>query len=106
LGIIDILKLIADNNRMRILNILHNKNKTCVCVLEDILELNQSNLSRHLNKLKKAGIIIGEKRAQWIDYEISEKFLEENQFVKEILETRLTGGMFLEDLNKITCSKC
>ena len=51
--ILDILKLIADKNRMRILNILYNKNKTCVCVLEEILELNQSNLSRHLNRLKK-----------------------------------------------------
>ena len=106
LEIIDILKLIADNNRMRILNILHNKNKTCVCVLEDILGLNQSNLSRHLNKLKKAGIIIGEKRSQWVDYEISEKFLKENNFVKEILEARLTGGIFLEDLNNVKCLEC
>ena len=52
--IMDILKLISDNNRMRILNILYKKDKICVCVLEDILGLNQSNLSRHLNKLKKA----------------------------------------------------
>ena len=91
---------------MRILNILYNKNKTCVCVLEDILNLNQSNLSRHLNKLKKAGIIIGEKRTQWVDYEISEKFLKENPFVKEILESRLTEEIFLKDLNNFKCLKC
>ncbi|WP_372713138.1 ArsR/SmtB family transcription factor [Ilyobacter sp.] len=102
----DILKLISDINRMRILNILHNKNKTCVCVLEDILGLNQSNLSRHLNKLKKAGVIIGKKRSQWVDYEISEEFLEENHFVKEILETRLTGKIFLEDLKNTECTEC
>jgi ArsR family transcriptional regulator len=106
LEIIDILKLIADKNRMRILNILHNKNKTCVCILEEILELNQSNLSRHLNKLKKAGIIVGEKRVQWVYYEISEKFLEENYFVKEILEERLDGGIFLEDLEKTKYLEC
>ncbi|MCS5420891.1 MULTISPECIES: ArsR/SmtB family transcription factor [Psychrilyobacter] len=104
--IIEILKLISDKNRMRILNILHNKNKTCVCILEEILELNQSNLSRHLNKLKKAGIIVGEKRVQWVYYEISEKFLKENYFVKEILESRLNGGIFLEDLNRIKYSEC
>lgn len=104
--ILDILKLIADKNRMRILNILYNKNKTCVCVLEEILELNQSNLSRHLNRLKKAGIIIGEKRVQWVDYEISKKFLKENSFVKEILEERLNDGIFLEDLKKTECLKC
>jgi len=104
--IMDILKLIADKNRMRILNILYNKNKTCVCVLEDILNLNQSNLSRHLNRLKKAGIIIGEKRVQWVDYEISEKFLKENIFVKEILESRLTEEIFLKDLSKFRCLEC
>lgn len=104
--IIDILKLIADKNRLRILNILYNKNKTCVCILEEILELNQSNLSRHLNKLKKAGIIIGEKRVQWVDYKISEEFIEENYFVKEILEERLGEGIFLEDLEKTKNLKC
>lgn len=104
--IMDILKLISDNNRMRILNILYKKDKICVCVLEDILGLNQSNLSRHLNKLKKAGIIVGEKRSQWVDYEISEKFLQENQFVREILETRLTGEIFLNDLENLKCSTC
>lgn len=104
--IIEILKLIADKNRMRILNILHNKDKTCVCVLEKILELNQSNLSRHLNRLKKAGIIIGEKRVQWVYYKISEKFLEKNYFVKEILDERLDSGIFLEDLKKIKGLEC
>ena len=103
--IIEILKLVADNNRMRILNILYHKNKTCVCVLEDTLELNQSNLSRHLNKLKKAGIIIGEKRSQWVDYKISEVFLRENEFIREILEKRLDSGIFLDDLKKM-CLEC
>lgn len=104
--IIDLLKLISDKNRMRILNILYNKNKTCVCILEEILGLNQSNLSRHLNKLKKAGIITGEKRLQWVDYEISKKFLKENYFVKEILEDKLNYGIFSEDLNKTECLSC
>ena len=104
--IIDILKLVADINRMRILNILYSKGKVCVCVLEEILELNQSNLSRHLNKLKKAGLIKGERRSQWMDYEISEEFLEENSFVRGILEERLDGEIFLTDLSKAGCKSC
>lgn len=103
---IDILKLIADNNRMRILNLLYKKEKICVCVLEEILELNQSNLSRHLNKLKRAGIIIGEKRAQWVDYRISMKFINEYNFLKEILEERVSYGVFLEDLKKVSIASC
>lgn len=104
--IIEILKLIADINRMRILNILYSRGKVCVCVLEEILELNQSNLSRHLNKLKKAGVITGERRSQWIDYEISEEFLDNNSFIREILEERLKGEVFVTDLNKAGCSNC
>ena len=104
--IIDILKLIADKNRMRILNILFNKDKTCVCVLEKILDLNQSNLSRHLNKLKKLGVIIGEKKLQWVYYEISENFIKENSFIKEILEKRLDEEIFLEDLKKSRNIEC
>ena len=39
------LKALADTNRLRILNLLHEET-LCVCDLEAILELNQSNLSR------------------------------------------------------------
>ncbi len=106
MDIIEVLKLIADVNRMRILNILYSRGKVCVCVLEEILELNQSNLSRHLNKLKKAGLIVGERRSQWIDYEISEEFLNKNSFVREILEERLEGEVFLTDLSKAGCTNC
>lgn len=106
MDIIEILKLIADINRMRILNILYSREKVCVCVLEEILELNQSNLSRHLNKLKKTGLIKGERRSQWMDYEISEEFLEKNTFVREILEERLGGDIFLTDLSKAGCKSC
>ena len=103
---IEVLKLISDLNRLRILNILYKKDKICVCVLEEILELNQSNLSRHLNKLKKAGIIEGEKRSQWVDYRICKKFLDENSYIRDILEERLTEEIFLEDLKKIQCEIC
>lgn len=103
---IDILKLISDLNRLRILNILYHKEDTCVCVLEEILQLNQSNLSRHLNKLKKSGIIVGKKRAQWVDYSLSLKFLKENNYVMEILKNELKDEIFIEDLKKVKISQC
>ncbi|HET6450728.1 MAG TPA: metalloregulator ArsR/SmtB family transcription factor, partial [Spirochaetia bacterium] len=58
----DLLKALADTNRLRILNLLHEQT-LCVCDLEAILELNQSNLSRHLSKLKQAGIVSARKEA-------------------------------------------
>ena len=63
----DILKALADSNRLRILNLLHEKT-LCVCDLEAVLELNQSNLSRHLSRLKQAGIVKARKEALFTYY--------------------------------------
>jgi ArsR family transcriptional regulator, arsenate/arsenite/antimonite-responsive transcriptional repressor len=88
LDIIEVLKALADETRIRILNILR-KETLCVCDLEEILELSQSNASRHLTKLKSARLIISEKQAQWVYYRVNEKILEEYSFVKDLLEKEL-----------------
>jgi ArsR family transcriptional regulator len=63
----EVLKALADTNRLRILNLLHERT-LCVCDLEAILELNQSNLSRHLAKLKQAGLVNARKKALFTYY--------------------------------------
>ena len=63
----EVLKALADPNRLRILNLLHDQT-LCVCDLEDILGLNQSNLSRHLSKLKQAGVVSASKKALFTFY--------------------------------------
>ncbi|HKL10573.1 MAG TPA: metalloregulator ArsR/SmtB family transcription factor [Clostridia bacterium] len=70
---VEIMKALADENRLRILNLL-NRNLLCVCELETILNLNQSNISRHLAKLRNMGIIIAEKDAQWVHYKLDKEF--------------------------------
>ena len=63
----DILKALADPNRLRVLNLLDGRT-LCVCDLEDILGLNQSNLSRHLAKLKQAGLVTATKKGLFMYY--------------------------------------
>jgi ArsR family transcriptional regulator, arsenate/arsenite/antimonite-responsive transcriptional repressor len=67
MNISDVLKALADRNRIRILNLLHERT-LCVCDLEIILKLNQSNLSRHLATLRHAGIVVAEKKALFTYY--------------------------------------
>ncbi|MBK5252079.1 MAG: winged helix-turn-helix transcriptional regulator [Peptostreptococcaceae bacterium] len=74
---VEIMKALADENRLRILNLL-NRNLMCVCELETILELNQSNISRHLAKLRNMGIIVADKDAQWVHYRLDKEFKKEN----------------------------
>lgn len=63
----DTLKALADPNRLRILNLLGDRT-LCVCDLEEVLGLNQSNLSRHLAKLKAAGLVTSKKSGLFIYY--------------------------------------
>ena len=49
--LVEIFKAFGDETRIRILNLLRNS-EMCVCEIEAILGINQSNASRHLNKLK------------------------------------------------------
>ncbi len=69
----EVYKALADDNRLRILNILAER-ELCVCEIEEVLGITQSNASRHLNKLRQAGIIVSRKEAQWIYYSFSPDF--------------------------------
>jgi len=82
--LIDILKALADETRLRILSQII-KNEMCVCEIEDCLELTQSNASRHLTVLKKAGVLQSYKNAQWTYYKISEEFTNENKELYDYL---------------------
>lgn len=75
MDLVEIFKAFGDETRIRILNLLGG-GELCVCEIETILGITQSNASRHLNKLRAAGIITYEKKSQWVYYRMNEEFLE------------------------------
>lgn len=75
---IEVLKALADETRLRILSQLL-KSEMCVCEIEHCLKLTQSNASRHLTVLKKAGVLSSYKKAQWTYFKMSEDFIDENK---------------------------
>ncbi|MEW6623086.1 MAG: metalloregulator ArsR/SmtB family transcription factor [Bacillota bacterium] len=93
--LIQLLKALSDETRLRILNLL-TKEELCVCEIEYLLNINQSNASRHLNKLWVSKIITYEKRAQWVYYKLNEKLIKEYPFISELLSN---------ELNKMEISK-
>lgn len=82
--IIKLLKAISDETRIRILNLLMIK-ELCVCELEVLLDLNQSNASRHLNKLSSADILKSYKKGQYVYYFINPDFIKNNMQFYETL---------------------
>ena len=74
---IDLFKALAEESRLRILALLL-QDEMCVCEIEDCLDMNQSNVSRHLTALKRCGILQAFKKAQWVYYKIDNDFIEKN----------------------------
>jgi ArsR family transcriptional regulator, arsenate/arsenite/antimonite-responsive transcriptional repressor len=95
-----ILKALADENRLRILNLLAQQ-YLCVCEIEAVLGFTQSNASRHLTKLKEAGIISQEKQGQFVFHRLQSGIIEKSLFLK-LLITDLPGiPEFKADLDKL-----
>jgi ArsR family transcriptional regulator, arsenate/arsenite/antimonite-responsive transcriptional repressor len=82
--LVKVIKALGDENRVRILNLLRKRNM-CVCELESVLNVTQSNVSRHLLKLKEADIIDFEKQGQFVFYKINDPILKEYPFIQNIL---------------------
>lgn len=67
-ALVAMLKALSDPTRLRILEILHRRGETCVCELEAALGMTQSNISFHINTLKKAGLVVSQKVGKWVFY--------------------------------------
>ena len=71
----NLFKAMADETRLRILMMMIEE-ELCVNELENILKLNQSNVSRHLAKLQAAGLVSSRRAAQHIYYRLDKKVTE------------------------------
>lgn len=86
--LIQILKALSDETRLRILNILRD-GPLCVCEIEAILEISQSNASRHLSKLTNANLVNYYKEAKFIYYKLDHETLTQYSFIQNILDNEL-----------------
>jgi DNA-binding transcriptional ArsR family regulator len=65
----DILKALAHPVRVLIVNAL-TKGDRCVCKLNELSDIDQSNISRHLAILKKAGIVSDRREGMKVFYHL------------------------------------
>lgn len=64
-------KLLSDETRFRCLLMIARQGEMCVCDLTQSLQESQPKVSRHLAQLRQSGILIDERRGQWVFYHIS-----------------------------------
>ena len=91
---VEILKALGDESRIRILHLIQVK-PLCVCEIQEILGISQSNTSRHLLKLKNAKLIQGNKKAQWVYYSLAPETFLQYSFLEELMKN-LNGCKALE----------
>ena len=96
-----LLRSIADEIRLRILNLLMSaKTPLCVCELVDALKLPQYLVSRHLMILKNAGLVKAEKQGTWA-YHFVDLSRKEHQVIFTFLKAFLRERIFDEDRREI-----
>ena len=71
--VMDVLKALADENRLRALCALRG-GELCVCQLIALLDLAPSTVSKHLTILRAARLVDSRKDGRWIYYRLSREF--------------------------------
>jgi DNA-binding transcriptional ArsR family regulator len=71
--IMDMLKALADANRLRALCALRG-GELCVCQLIALLDLAPSTVSKHLTILRAARLVDSRKDGRWMHYRLSKEF--------------------------------
>lgn len=88
--LIQVMKALSDETRMRILNLLKD-GEMCVCEIEAVLDISQSNASRHLTKLTTAKIVDYYKVNKYVYYKIDEDTINTFPFIEEIIRKHATN---------------
>ena len=90
------LKSFADDTRLRIINLL-GKKELNVSELCEILDCNQSNLSKHLARLRLTGVVSDRRKGLNVYYRLRSQ---ENKAHKELINAITVGLSELETFKK------
>lgn len=83
--LINYLKLLSDETRLRVMILLYH-GEFCVCQLSGITGISQPNMSKHLGRLRDAGLVKDKRKEQYTFYSLNmEEKLFEN-ILREIVE--------------------
>jgi len=70
---IKVMKALSDKNRLKILKMLQHKEKLCVCEIQAGVGLAQPTVSKHMQLLEDAGLVIFQKEGLWVNYSLNNK---------------------------------
>lgn len=92
----ELFTLLSDETRLRCLFLLNQKKEICVCEFSNLLDSIQPKISRHLAYLRKSGLILDERRGQWVYYRLNPDL---KPWAKNIIQTTLREVKKIEPYN-------
>lgn len=69
--ILSVLSALAEPTRLETMRLLADGAEHCVCEFMDKLGATQSRMSRHMQTLKQAGLVVARRDAQWVRYSLN-----------------------------------
>ncbi|MBI5474451.1 MAG: helix-turn-helix transcriptional regulator [Ignavibacteriae bacterium] len=87
-----VFKALADEARLRILNLIFRTGEICVCDIESITGFTQTKTSRHLLYLSQAQLVEGRKQGLWMLYSIAKPKDKDHELLLGFLKTLLQSN--------------
>ncbi|KLO23785.1 ArsR family transcriptional regulator [Marinitoga sp. 1197] len=97
---VEMIKIFSDETRLRILNILF-QGEHCNCDLEEVLNISQSNISKHLKKIMLLDLVSSRKSSYWTYYKINKENFDKHPFMNELMKEIQYLEPFKSDLIKL-----
>ncbi len=98
--LVDLLKCLSDEINLKILSYIKIYGTLCVCQFENILEIPQPTISRHLKALYTARMVSVKKEGRWHFYRL-EKL---SDFVHEVLDLAIERYNITKEESLKQCS--
>ena len=99
-------KALADQTRLRVVNLLMGQGELCVCDLTEVLEMSQPKISRHLAILRDSGLLQTRKSGLWVFYSFNPDL---PQWAKALLNNlhngSLTESLYQSDTERFNIAK-
>src|SRR5512137_1264454 len=99
--LVQIYRCLCDETRLRILHLLQ-QGPLCVCHFQEILQLPQVAVSKHLAYLRRAGMVEAHRHEQWMIYSLSASRARELDLQLSCLQDCVqTESVFRGDLRRL-----
>jgi ArsR family transcriptional regulator, arsenate/arsenite/antimonite-responsive transcriptional repressor len=95
----ELFKGLADPIRLRIAVLLLDQ-ELCVCDLMEVLKVPQSTVSRHMSRMKSAGLVTDRRSGKWVHYQLANT--PQVNELRDFLARHLAGtNPFRQDLARL-----